>query len=143
MTDQTKINSKPGSRWQWPMVSVVLLIVYLAFFHLCLGANYGRCIATGFVCWIIWMSICLTVESVKNVFTNRFEYWIHQLVGLDILFEGFNPVHEGYGFYFCATGFWVIFLINHYVFAPLAKRKPQPSISVVSEEVALTPQEIA
>ena len=134
MTDQTKINLNPESRWRWPMVSVVLLIVYLAFFHLCLGSSYGMCIGIGIGCWITWLSICATFE---NIFTNRFEYWIHQLVGLDILFEGFSPLHEGLGFYYCAASFWVVFLVYHYVVAPRSKRTMQLLVPTGDEEVAM------
>ena len=126
MIDPPKINSDLGSRRYWPLVSVVLLILYLAFFHLCLGASYGACIAIGITCWIIWLTICW---KVKAVFANRFEYWIHQLVGLDILFEGFSPLHEGLGFYYCAASFWAVFLIYHYAFALYAKPATQPLAS--------------
>ena len=93
------------------------------------------CIAIGIGCWITWLSICV---AVKNIFINQFEYWIHQLVGLDILFEGFNPVHEGLGFYFCASSFWVVFLVYHYIVAPRSKRTIQMLVPVSDEEVSMS-----
>ena len=117
------------------MVSVVLLIVYLAFFHLCLGSSYGMCIAIGIGCWITWLSICV---AVKNIFINQFEYWIHQLVGLDILVEGINTVHEGLDCYFCASSFWGVFLVYHYIVAPRSKRTIQMLVPVSDEEVSMS-----
>ena len=92
---------------RWACLSLSLLVVYLTFFHLCVGSEYALCNLFGILFWAVWFAICLVWRS---VFRNRFEYVIHQLVGLDILIEGFNPIHDGYGFYFCALGFWVLFL---------------------------------
>jgi len=124
MSDQTSNASTtlPGpashslsrSHWPWIGISSLLLLVYLTFFHLCLNANYGMCIAIGFGSWVVWCLICVVA---RRIFLSRFEYWIHQLVGIDILLEGFNPLHEGYGFYYCATSFWIVFLIYRFIVA--------------------------
>ncbi len=92
-----------------------LLAIYLSFFHACIGRSFTACICLGAICWLIWMSVCLIQ---RRVFFNRFEYLIHHVVGLDILFEGFNPAHEGHGFYYCAAGFWLVFLTNHLLASP-------------------------
>ncbi len=102
-----------GPLWRWLAVSGMLLLVYLAFFHLCLNASQFGCGLTGLVAWSIWFAICYCN---RTVFKNRFEYFIHQLVGVDILCEGFNPIHQGYGFYSCAVSFWMIFFAYHFLF---------------------------
>ena len=94
----------------WVLMSVVLLVVYLGFFHVCMGLEYWGCVTAGFVGTVVWFGVC---HLFRQTYISRFEYLIHQLVGLDILIEGFNPLHEGYGFYFCALGFWLVFLMYH------------------------------
>ncbi len=97
---------------RWACLSLILLVVYLMFFHLCVGSDFTLCNLFGILFWAVWFSICF---GWRSVFRNRFEYVIHQLVGLDILIEGFNPIHEGYGFYFCALGFWALFLSYRFI----------------------------
>ncbi len=96
---------------RWVILSTVLLAMYLGFFHYCMGASYFTCIAAGVVTWMVWTGLCW---SVRGVFMNRFEYGIHQLVGVDILLEGFNPMHQGFGFYYCAASFWLVFLVYQF-----------------------------
>lgn len=104
------IHHHQHGRWAW--LSLTLLLVYLTFFHLCIGAESGLCNLLGILFWAVWFGICFFWRS---IFRNRFEYIIHQLVGLDILIEGFNPIHDGYGFYFCALGFWGLFLAYRFI----------------------------
>lgn len=52
------------------------------------------------ICWLV-----------RDVFLKRFEFGLYQLVGVDILLEGFVPDHTGYGFYWCAAGFWSVLLV--------------------------------
>ena len=99
------------NRWQWTLLSGFLLLIYLTFFHLCLGAEYLTCNALGVGSWLLWTAVCF---AFKDIFLNRFEYGIHLLVGVDLLLEGFSPVHEGYGFYVCASCFWAVFLIYRF-----------------------------
>ena len=89
---------------RWICLSAFLLIVYLGFFHVCLMLDPQGCTIAGAIFWLVWLLITVTF---RKVFINRFEFWIHQLVGVDILFEGFNPFHAGFGFYFCALSFWL------------------------------------
>ena len=93
--------------WPWTWVSASLLLVYLVFFHLCMESTYATCILLGVICWTSWVGICYWC---RDVFLNPFEYWIHQLVGVDILLEGFSPLHHGFGFYICAASFWSVFV---------------------------------
>ena len=94
----------------WMLMSVLLLVIYLGFFHICMGLSYWGCVVAGFVGTAVWFAVC---HLFRRTYISRFEHLIHQLVGLDILIEGFNPLHEGYGFYFCALGFWLVFLTYH------------------------------
>ena len=94
----------------WITTSASLLVIYLGFFHACIGHSFTACVCIGGFSWLLWLAVCWMQ---RRVFCNRFEYWIHQVVGLDILFEGFNPNHEGYEFYYCAAGFWLVFLTHH------------------------------
>lgn len=93
---------------QWLGLYCLLLAVYLGFFHSCLGASYQVCITCGLCFWLAWMVICWLG---RGVFFKRFEVWLYQLVGIDILLEGFVPDHTGYGFYWCAAGFWSVLLV--------------------------------
>ena len=91
-------------------MSTTLLLVYLGFFHVCLGASYWGCVTAGIVGTAVWVATCYLF---RGAYLSRFEYWIHLLVGLDIFLEGFSPLHEGYGFYYCAACFWMVFLSYH------------------------------
>ena len=115
--DQRKIRYLKTSRElrgaRWILLSGFLLFVYLGFFHICLSTSKLGCQIAGVSCWLIWAMVC---ARYRRVFVNPFEYWIHQLVGLDLLLEGFNPLHEGFGFYWCALAFWLV-LICYHIFA--------------------------
>lgn len=91
----------------WLSTSTALLIVYLGFFHCCIGFGEAWYSIIGVVCFSLWIMICVFRQ---RVFLNRFEMVLHHLVGLDILIEGMNPYHQGYGFYLCALAFWVLFI---------------------------------
>jgi len=96
----------------WVTTSLGLLAIYLGFFHCCIGQSFLTCVGIGFVCWALWTSVCWFL---RGVYFNRFEYLIHQVVGVDILMEGFNPIHQGYGFYSCAAAFWLVFVVYHFL----------------------------
>ncbi len=105
-------NSSANNTVQWLGLSLTLLFVYLGFFHLCLESDPATCIVLGVGGWLLWSAICIVGRS---VFRNRFEFMVHLVVGLDLLLEGFNPDHAGYGFYLCALGFWAIFVTYHFL----------------------------
>lgn len=94
----------------WTCLSITLLLIYLLFFHSCLLIEYPGRVAMGAVCWLTWCGVCWRW---RKIFYNRFEYWIHQIVGIDILLEALNPIHQGYGFYWCAASFWLVFIAYH------------------------------
>ena len=114
--DQVKplnsISATIESPLHWTSVSAMLLVIYLGFFHLCIGSNPVACIVLGILFWVAWVGVCYFN---RVCFKSRFEYWIHQFVGLDILLEGFNPYHEGFGFYWCATSFWAVLVAYHFL----------------------------
>jgi len=93
---------------QWIGVYTVTLAIYLGFFHSCLGATYQECISYGVGFWLAWLSVCWVA---RGAFLKRFEFWLYQMVGIDILLEGFNPFHDHYGFYWCALAFWSVLLV--------------------------------
>ena len=97
---------------RWAFLSIALLLIYLLFFHSCLLVEYRGRVALGAACWLTWCGVCWRW---RNVFCNRFEYWIHQAVGIDILLEALNPIHQGYGFYWCAASFWFVFIVYHII----------------------------
>ena len=111
MKDRVSENSNDQrSALPWVVLSAFLLSIYLAFFHVCLGASQNICQIAGVSFWLIWALICFHWRA---LFVNSFEYWIHQLVGVDLLLEGFSPLHEGLGFYWCAAAFWTVLLAYH------------------------------
>lgn len=95
---------------RWMMLSQILLAIYLVFFHSVLGKSPTETIYIG-----LGFSALATIVVVvcRNLFFNKFEYWIHLVIGLDILFEGFVPGHETLGFYYCALAFWSLFWSYH------------------------------
>ena len=118
--------SEKRYQWQWTWLSAALLLVYLGFFHACLDSSYLTCNLLGISCWLAWAGICYFW---KEVFLNRFEFWIHQLVGVDILLEGFSPIHEGYGFYVCAICFWCVFLTYRFANRKVASDSVKPEFA--------------
>ena len=101
----------------WYAVSGLLLAVYLAFFHWLNVAEPHQIGMGGLVFATVWLSVCFVAQS---VFRNRFEFGIHTFLTLDFFMESLVPQHSGYGFYFCAVGFWTVFLIYHHL--PAARR---------------------
>lgn len=105
------------------MLSQILLALYLAFFHTTLGKPPTEILYAGLL-----FSAVTTVIIVlcRNVFYNRFEYWIHHAIGLDMFLEGFVPYHETLGFYYCAISFWAVFWGYHGLLLYQRKAKPSP-----------------
>ena len=98
------------STLRWIMLSQLLLALYLGFFHTALGQSPTEIILIGLVFSSVTTGI---VVLCRDVFLNRFEFWIHLVIGLDIFCEGFVPYHESLGFYYCAFGFWSVFWAYH------------------------------
>ncbi|MFK7769904.1 MAG: hypothetical protein AB8B55_22035 [Mariniblastus sp.] len=96
----------------WYFVSLILLGIYLTYFHLLNQATpmEVRFLGAGFA--IGWMAVCFVAQS---YFRNRFEFAIHTLVSADIVLESVVDSHSGYGFYFCAAAFWMVFWVYHHL----------------------------
>ena len=105
------MNAKPTkySTIRWILLSQLLLVIYLGFFHYSLNRTPTETFIAGVVC-----SITATVVVIlgRNFFLTRLEYLAHFVIGLDIFLEGFFP-HQGLGFYYCAVSFWTVFYCYH------------------------------
>jgi hypothetical protein len=110
-------DSKQRTRKQqalWIGLSVLLLVLYLAFFHLCVGAEPRRIMVLSIFFSHACTFICI---AARGWFLNRFEFAIHLAIGVDIQLEGFIEKHDHYYFYVCAAAFWGLFWIYHFRFA--------------------------
>jgi|TARA_B110000467_G_scaffold116155_1_gene106821 hypothetical protein len=105
----------------WYLVSIYLLAVYLTFFHLLNGADAKQVQGIGAAFSAIWLSSCFVFQ---NCFRNRFEFSIHALLTLDFCFESLVANHNGDSFYYCAAGFWAVFLFYHHL--PLRQPRISP-----------------
>ena len=46
-----------------------------------------------------------------RLFTNRYEFGFYLVLPLDVVMESFVAEHTGYSFYWCALGFWTVFVL--------------------------------
>lgn len=95
---------------RWIMLSQLLLALYLAFFHSVLNKPPIEILSIGLAFATLATGI---VVVCRDVFFNRFEYLIHLVIGVDIFFESFVPLHQTFGFYYCAFAFWSVFWGYH------------------------------
>ena len=105
----------------WHLLSIYLLAVYLTFFYLLNAADAEQIQRLGAAFSAIWLSSCFVFQ---NCFRNRFEFSIHALLTLDFCFESLVANHAGYSFYYCAAGFWLVFLTYHHL--PLRQPRVRP-----------------
>ncbi len=110
---------RPSGQGRWIGLSLGLLVVYLSFFHLIVDQSPRTTLLVGIGFAHSWTAICLWF---RHWFANRFEFGIHLILTADIQLEALVPVHQGYGFYFCALAFWSVFWIYHFGFA---KHRPR------------------
>ena len=90
----------------WIQFNLLLLAIYLGFFHACnvvdwpvtLGLGLGFGLLAGYLVWQ------------TTAFRSKFERLVYLAIPLDILLESLIPYHAGYSFYFCALAFWTLFL---------------------------------
>ena len=106
---------------QWIGIYSLTLAIYLSFFHSCLDSSYRECITYGICFWLAWVVVCWVA---RGAFLKRFEFVMYQLVGVDILIEGFIPDHSGYGFYWCTTAFWSVLLAYRLIPATALEKAP-------------------
>lgn len=109
---------------RWILLSQFLLAAYLAFFHSVLGKSPTEIMLIGFGFAALTTVI---VVACRNVFFNRFEYWIHLVIGVDIFFESLVPFHQSLGFYYCALAFWSVFWGYHGLL--LYRRRSKPTLT--------------
>ncbi len=89
-------------RQQWSF-SLTLGVVYLAVFHLWMVVSREAIVLSG-VAVALLLAAGLVVK--RKYFLNRWDVFFHALVIADIFLEAMLiPVHDHYGFYFCAAGF--------------------------------------
>ena len=96
----------------WYLVSFYLLVVYLAYFHVLNATppDQIKFVGAGFA--TAWLASCFVFQT---CFRNRFEFAIHTLVTIDFYLESLIPFHQGNSFYYCAAGFWIVFLVYHHL----------------------------
>ena len=126
------MNANPSkySTIRWILLSQLLLVIYLGFFHFSLNRSPTETFVAGVVCSTLATVI---VFLCRNFFLTRMEYLAHFVIGLDIFLEGFFP-HQGLGFYYCAASFWTVFYCYHAYL--LYSRKP----SIIETEVSSASQ---
>lgn len=114
-------------KYAWYFVSLLLLSIYLTFFHLLniASPNGVQVSLLGAIFSSVWLATCFICQT---VFRNRFEFGIHSLLTVDFVLEALVPVHSGLGFYFCALGFWTVFLVYHHYPIRLMKSVDQPQL---------------
>ena len=85
--------------------SICLGAAYLAVFHLWMGLSREWIVFSGVAAALL---LAAGLVAKRNYFLNRWDLIFHALVIADIFLEAILiPVHDHYGFYFCAVGFAV------------------------------------
>jgi hypothetical protein len=109
----------------WYLVSFILLATYLVYFHLLNVASPEQVPILGACFSSLWLFICFVFQQ---AFRNRFEYSIHILLAVDFYLESMTVIHSGYGFYYCAFGFWTVFwFYHHWTLVKATELSKQPS----------------
>ena len=95
------------------------------------------CITYGVCFWLAWLVVCWVG---RGAFLKRFEFWLYQMVGIDILLEGFNPYHDHYGFYWCAAAFWSVLLAYRVIPVTAAEKAPATETSEAAVPDTIVPE---
>ncbi len=90
----------------WLQFNLMLLAVYLGFFHLCNVLVWPMTLGLGLAFGLL--AACLVWRT--TAFRSKFERVVYLAIPLDIFLESLIPYHAGYSFYFCALAFWTLFL---------------------------------
>jgi hypothetical protein len=104
-TDQSNAGSG-RSILEWLGFNLVLLILYVGFFHLCLLTRFPISLGIGLAIAATMTYLCVRFY---RLFTNRYEFLFYLALPLDVALEGLIPFHSGYSFYWCAAAFWLVF----------------------------------
>ena len=90
---------------QWSF-SIGLGAVYLAIFHLWMVMSREGIVFSGMAAALL-LTAGLAVK--RKYFLNRWDLFFHALVVTDIFLEAILiPIHDHYGFYYCAIGFALV-----------------------------------
>ncbi len=101
-TRATTRQAKTGDfRGRWDF-SLFLGVTYLAVFHAWLVLNAAAVLGCA-VAATLWMVLRRSQRA--GYFFNVWDKRFHEVVIVDLLLESFIPLHEGYGFYWCAASF--------------------------------------
>ncbi|MBM3834409.1 MAG: hypothetical protein FJ403_14290 [Verrucomicrobia bacterium] len=85
--------------------SFLLIGACLLTFHLWLSLE-RHWIAVSAACMAALLNVALVRAQKQGYFVNGWDMVFHGAGILDMLIEGlFIPIHDNYGFYFCALGF--------------------------------------
>ena len=100
--------------------TLVLLVVYVALFHLWGMLDHLRVAATGIIAAVALMAAVVVMGRRTHYFVNKWDQLFHGLVILDLLLESvlIGPP-EDLGFYGCAVGFGLV--IGGYLFTQLRR----------------------
>jgi type IV secretory pathway TrbL component len=106
MNDEVASEPSAKSLGQWLALNLVLIGLYLGFFHLSLLVEFPGSLLIGLVIAGVMAWLCF---QFRKLFLGRYENFIYYALPLDIALEGLIPFHSGYSFYWCAASFWLVF----------------------------------
>lgn len=86
--------------------SVLMLIAYIAVFHLWLWDASPLSPFISATVWAIFFAALLYAQ--RTYFINAWDRAFHAIVIIDVLVESLIPFHSGYGFYLCAAAFAIV-----------------------------------
>ena len=116
----------------WIGFNLVMLVLYLGFFYMCLAVEYPRSLVIGLVIAVVMSLLCFCYY---RLFVNRYEFWFYLVLPLDVVMESFVAEHTGYSFYWCALGFWTVFVL--YRVCCLLRGRPNTSAPAPEESSSL------
>ena len=92
-------------RQHWSF-SIGLGAVYLAVFHLWMVMSRAGIVFSGVLAALL---LAAGLVAKRKNFLNRWDVFFHTVVIADIFLEAILiPVHDHFGFYFCAAGFALV-----------------------------------
>lgn len=102
------VPSRPRARTYGWWFSIVLLIVYIALFHLWMHVGYMGAIVSGVVA-CVGLAALSFVAARRGYFVDRLDGVGHCIVIVDLVLEATLPLsHDHYGFYLCALAFALV-----------------------------------
>ena len=114
----------------WIGFNLIMLVLYLGFFYMCLAVEYPRSLVFGLVIAGVMTLLCF---GCHRLFTNRYEFGFYLVLPVDVVMESFVAEHTGDSFYWCALGFWTIFVL--YRVRCLLRTKPNDNLDAQVSEL--------